>query len=69
MIQYERTDVSEGIDVNKSNESKECMICHYWYFKDIAYKFEPYVCSGCHDLSMMVYELDDFVVLNIKGVD
>ena len=69
MIQYERTDVSEGIDINKSNESKECMICHYWYFKDIAYKFEPYVCSGCHDLSMMVYELDDFVVLNIKGVD
>ena len=69
MIQYERTDVSEGIDINKSNESKECMICHYWYFKDIAYKFEPYVCSGCHDLSMMVHELDDFVVLNIKGVD
>ena len=35
MLQYERIDVSEGIDLNKSDKPKECMICHYWYFKDI----------------------------------
>ena len=29
MLQYERIDVSEGIDLNKSDKSKECMICHY----------------------------------------
>ena len=29
MLQYERIDVSEGIDINKSNKLKECMICHY----------------------------------------
>ena len=69
MLQNERIDISEGIDINKPNESKECMICHYWCFKDIGYKFEPYVCNGCHDLSMVVYELDDFMILNIKGVD
>ena len=65
MIQYERIDVSEGIDLNKSDKSKECMICHYWCFKDIHYKYEP----QCHDLSMMVYDLNDFMILNIKGVD
>ena len=43
MLQYERIYVSEGNDINKSNKSKECMIFHYWYFKDICYKFEPYV--------------------------
>ena len=48
MLQYERIDVSEGIDINKSDKSKECMICHYWYFKDIGYKYEPYVCNRCH---------------------
>ena len=32
MLYYDRIDVSEGIDVNKTNESKECDICHYWYF-------------------------------------
>ena len=69
MIQYERIDVSEGIDINKSNESKECMLCYYWYFKDIGYEYGQYVCNGCHDLSMMVNELADFMILNIKEVD
>ena len=45
------------------------MICHYWYFKDIAYKYEPRVCNGCHNLSMVVYDLGDFTILNIRGVD
>ena len=68
MLQYERIDVSEGIDLNKSDKSKECIICHYWYFKDIGYKYRPHVCNGCHDLSMVVHNLNDFMILNIKGV-
>ena len=36
--------------------SKECMLCHYWYFKDIGYKFESNVCK-CHDVLMTAYEL------------
>ena len=39
MLQYERIDVSEGIDLNKSDKSKECMICDYWYLKDIGHKY------------------------------
>ena len=35
MLEYDRIDISEGIDVNKTSASKECDICHYWYFKDI----------------------------------
>ena len=69
MLQYERIDVPEGIDLNKSDKSKEYMICHYWYFKDIGYKYEPHVCNGFHDLSVMVYDLNDFMILNMKGID
>ena len=43
------------------------MIYHNWYFKDIGYKYEPYVCDGCHDLPVMVYDLNDFVIL--KDID
>ena len=57
MLQYDRIDVSEEIDINKTSESKECMICHYWYFKDIGYKFQPYLCNVCDTMSMMAYEL------------
>ena len=50
MLEYDRIDISEGIDVNKTNLSKECHICRYWYFKNIGFKHEPYLCNGCHDL-------------------
>ena len=32
MLYYDRTDVSEGIHVIKTSASKDCDICHYWYF-------------------------------------
>ena len=53
----------------KSNKSKQCMICHYWYFLDDNYKYEPLVCNGCHDVSMMAYELENVAILNIKSID
>ena len=69
MSQYERIDISERIDFNKSNKSLKCMICHYWYFKDTGFKYQPYVCNGCHDFSMIVQILDDFVISKTEGVD
>ena len=69
MLQYDRIDVSERIDINKTRESKECMLCHYWYFKDKGYKFQLYLCNGCHAVSTMAYELKNIAILNVKGVD
>ena len=66
MLQYNRIDVSEGIDVKKTSKSKECMPCHYWYFKDIGYKFQPYISNGCHGVSVMDYELKNIAHCNIK---
>ena len=50
MLHYKQIDVSEGIDTDKTNASKECMLCHYWYFNDVGFKFEPHVCNKCHDV-------------------
>ena len=55
MIEYERIDISEGINVNKTNLSKACDICHYWYFKDIGFKYKSYLCNGCHDLTEFIF--------------
>ena len=35
MLYYNKIDVSKGIEINKSNKSKKCMICHCWFFKNI----------------------------------
>ena len=64
MLQYEKIDVSERIDVNKTGASKECELCHYWFFKDIGFKFEEHVCNRCHDLLTMAYSL---AILSAKG--
>ena len=69
MLQYEKIDVLEGIDTNKRSASKECMLCHYWYFKDVGFKFEPHVYNKCHDVLMAAYELKNIAILNVKGVD
>ena len=45
------------------------MLCHYWYFKDAGYKFQPCVCNGCDAVSMMAYELKNNAILNAKCVD
>ena len=26
---------------------QKCMLCQYWHFKDVGYKFEPHVCNKC----------------------
>ena len=69
MLYYDRIDVSEGIGVNKTSESKKCDICHYQYFLDKGFTFQQNVCNVCHDLLMMYMNLSDIAILNIKGSD
>ena len=65
MLYFDRTDVSEGIDVNKTSESKECNICHYWYFLSRGFKFQLHICNRCHHLPMMSMILSNIAALNI----
>ena len=62
-------DVSGGTDVNKRSASKEFDVCHYWYFLNFSFKFQPNVCSRCHGLLMMSMNLSDIAILNIKDSD
>ena len=67
MLYFDRIDVSEGTDVNKTSASKECDICHYWYFLNKGFKFQPNVCNRCHDVLLMTMNLSDITSLNIKS--
>ena len=53
-------------DVNKINASEECDICHYWYFLDKGFKYEPYLCNGCHDLMQKAINFNDVAILSVK---
>ena len=67
MLEYYRIDISEGIDMNKTNASKECKISHYWYFKHIGFKHEPYLWNGCHGLMQKVTSFNDVAIVCVKG--
>ena len=69
MLYYDRIDVSEGIDVNKTSSSKEYDVCHYCYFLNFSFKFQPNVSKRCHDLLMMSVNLSDIAILSNEAYD
>ena len=67
MLEYDRTDISEGVDVNKTNLLKECELCHYLYFKNIGFKYEKYLCNCCHDLVQKAMSFNNVAIIYVKG--
>ena len=53
MLYYDTVIISKGININKTNKSKECDICHYWYFLEKDFKFQPGVCNKYRDILMI----------------
>ena len=67
-LAYERIDISDGIDVNKSYESKECTLCYYWYFLDKSFSYAPYLCDGCYNMTQKCNELKNIAIIHTKKV-
>ena len=55
------------IDLNKTSTSNECELCHYWFFKDVGFKFEKHVCNKCHDLLAMAHSLKNLAILSARA--
>ena len=69
MLECDRIDISEGVDINKTSALKKCDICHYWYLLDKNFNYEPYLCNGCHDLMQKAMNFNDVPIAFIKGND
>ena len=66
MIEYERIDILEGIDVDKTNKSKECMLCHYWYFLNKNFSYGPYLCDGCYNIMQKSIKFKNIAIVHVK---
>ena len=66
MWDNDRIDISEGIDVNKTNESKKCKLCRYWYFLNKNLTYGPYLCDGCYNIVQTFNDFINFVIVHIK---
>ena len=65
MLQSDIIAISEGIDVNKTSTLKEYYICHYWYFKDLGFNYEPYFCNGCYDLMQKAVSFNHVAIVYV----
>ena len=62
MLEHDRIDINEGIDINKNTPiSKKCWLCGYWYFIDKLY-YQKYMCNGCHDMSLKAISLHNLCI-------
>ena len=66
MLKYDKIDITEGIDLNKTNKSKECMFCHYWYFLNKNFSYGPYTCDGCYDIVQRSTDFKNIAIVHIK---
>ena len=66
MLEYDGIDLSEGIDVNKTNKSKECMLYHYWYFLNKNFSYGPYLCDGCYDIMRKSIHFKNTAIAHVR---
>ena len=68
MLEYNRIDISEGIDVDKTNASKKYKIYHYWYLLDKNFSYGPYPCNGCYNIMQNRWILKTLILFMLKEV-
>ena len=66
MLEYDRIDIWEEIDINKTNKSKECMLCHYWYFLDNTFSYGPYLCNSCYNIMQKSNNSKNIAIVHVK---
>ena len=63
---FDRIDISEGIDLNQTKASKSVMFFISVFFLNKVFKYDPYLCSGCHDLKQKAMNFNDIAVVSIN---
>ena len=64
MLEYDRIDIFEFIDVNKNkNISRKFSLCKFYYFLDKNFKYGPYLCDGCYDMYMKVNSMQNLAIV------
>ena len=66
MLIDEKINISDRIDVDMSDKSKECMLCHYWYFLDKSFNYGPYLCDGCYNMMQKCNKHKNIAIVRIK---
>ena len=67
MLKYNKIDITGGIDLNKTNNSRECMFCHYWYHLNKNFTYGPFTCDGCYNMVQESIYFKNIAIINVKN--
>ena len=75
MLFYSKTTESEGIDISEGvdivctgvESSKWCDICHFYFFKNRNFNYQPHVCNECHGAALSAQPITDLKIIVIKS--
>ena len=68
MLEYDRIDLSEGIDIIKCEEiSRKCSLCQYYYFLNKNFNYQRHLCDGCHDMSVKALSMKNLTTIYHNG--
>ena len=65
MLEYDRIDISEGIDINEETSAR-CSLCHFYYFLDKNFSYGPFLCNGCY-MSLKAVSMQNLAIINHNG--
>ena len=68
MLKYDRIDITEDIDLDKTNKSRECMFCHYWYYLNKNFSYGPFTCDGCYNIVQRSTDFKNIAIIHVKKV-
>ena len=66
MLKYDEIDITEGIDLDKTNKSRECMFCHFWYFLNKNFSYGPFTCDGCYNIVQRSTDFKNIAIIYVK---
>ena len=66
MLKYDKIDITEGIDVDKTNKSRECIFCHYWYFLNKNFSYGPFTCDCCYNIVQKSTDFKNIAIVYVK---
>ena len=66
MLKYDKIDITEGIDLDKANKSRECMFCHYWYYLNKNFSYGSFTFDGCYNIVQKSVDFKNIAIIHVK---
>ena len=66
MLKYDKIDITESIDLNKTNKSKEYKFCHYWYYLNKNFTYGLFTCDGCYNIVQRSTDFKNTAIIHVK---